>query len=533
MRHRIALALAALLALPAALHAQTLRCSFTGKPGDARYALARAGQEPGPALRDGALRLLDDEQDLGNSAAFPAAARGLRREVDITFRMRLLYGGGGLTAALLDTAKYGTEGEAPRDVVWDDPRLPQAFAVCFDVYNPPSSDPFNAQGNIYNRPQREVALTWDGLEIVKRVSPVEFRGEQWHTVRIQLRFVCGGAEAGVSIDNQPVFNHFFIAGMEPFTSRLALGACTGKITNTADVSDLRADWRGSMKPPAAPVVVTAIDKVAINSGHTSEAAEAQFPEGRFGRIIGTLTLAEPPGGYDPWDRSASVAVFDDKGERFELIRFITPYRKGHTWRVDLTDYRPLLTGRKKVLLECGTYGTGWLITVQFTFYSGKPADSAFEVRKLWVGSPEVGNPDKPVSDFYQPITVPIPKAASRARLRITVTGHGMSPNSRNAAEFMPIGRTVTVGSKSYHNRLWKTDNYLNPVRPQGGTWKYDRAGWAPGDVVRPWEIDITEAVRRGEPATLRYDLDPYVNEDRGKTWAPFHMTEAHLILYRR
>ena len=108
----------------------------------------------------------------------------------------------------------------------------------------------------------------------------------------------------------------------------------------------------------------------------------------------------------------------------------------------------------------------------------------------------------------------------------------MLPNTDNAAEFMPLGRTLTVNGESFRNVLWKTDNYLNPCRPQGGTWKYDRAGWAPGDVVRPWEVEVTHLITDARELRVEYALDPYVNEARGQTWAPFHRTESQVVLYR-
>src|SRR3712207_7924990 len=65
--------------------------------------------------------------------------------------------------------------------------------------------------------------------------------------------------------------------------------------------------------------------------------------------------------------------------------------------------------------------------------------------------------------------------------------------------FMPSKRTLTVTGnatqKTWDNILWKTDNYLNPCRPQGGTWKYDRAGWAPGDIVRSEERRVGKECR--------------------------------------
>jgi hypothetical protein len=88
-----------------------------------------------------------------------------------------------------------------------------------------------------------------------------------------------------------------------------------------------------------------------------------------------------------------------------------------------------------------------------------------------------------------------------------------------------------VNGEAHPNLLWKTDNYLNPCRPQGGTWKYDRAGWAPGDVVRPWIVDCPGPLA-GATLSLGYALDPYVNENRGQTWDPFHQVTSYLVLYR-
>jgi len=221
------------------------------------------------------------------------------------------------------------------------------------------------------------------------------------------------------------------------------------------------------------------------------------------------------------------------GERYELFRYITPYHRGHVWKVDLSDFRPLLEGERKIVQECGTQGEGWVVTLAFDFYPGPAERYATSVKNLWSGTPEIGNPEKPVDVFYAPRTVKLEGEPSSAKIRMTVTGHGMSPNANNAGEFMPIGRTLRVNDRSFHDVLWKTDNYLNPCRPQGGTWKYDRAGWAPGDVVRPWEIAIEPLPEDWTELRIEYLLDPYINENRGQTWAPSHLTEAQLIQYRR
>jgi len=98
---------------------------------------------------------------------------------------------------------------------------------------------------------------------------------------------------------------------------------------------------------------------------------------------------------------------------------------------------------------------------------------------------------------------------------------------------MPIDRTLTINGQSHTNRLWKTDCYLNACRPQGGTWKYDRAGWAPGDIVAPWEIMVADDALASHRLSLTYQLADYVNINRGQTGAPNHVTQSVLILYRK
>ena len=77
--------------------------------------------------------------------------------------------------------------------------------------------------------------------------------------------------------------------------------------------------------------------------------------------------------------------------------------------------------------------------------------------------------------------------------------------------------------------LWKTDVYLNPVRPQAGTWKFDRAGWAPGDLVTPWEIDISRKIRPGRKVKIEYRPHPYEGGVRGEA---SHWVESQLVFFR-
>ncbi len=493
-----------------------------------------------PKMADGRLSLLESWWKSTGSAAFPAPTPVITRVVEASWKLIMNTGTEGAGFAWLNVQTYGDIATAPDVEQWEAPNIPDSFAIGFDASNPPNRDPFRGSGNAYDRPQHEVSLHWNGTEIVKRTTPMDFRDEKPHDVRLTIGFVPGGADVSVWIDDVAIFESYFIPSMTAYVGRPALGARNDETAGDVLIDDLRITCKEPIGAPEPPLTIVAIDHKLNDAQHPRNEATVEFPEStdRFARIICTLRLDEPEAGFDPWDRLAALYVYDENGERFEILRYITPYDRGFEWKVDVTDFRPLLRGKHKIEQSSQTYAEGWVVTVTFDFYpqlrDGQPALAdplACKVVNLWVGAPELGNPEKPVEAFYTPRTVRLDEQTVSAKVRIVVTGHGMLPNTNNAAELMSIGRTLTVNGKSFRNVLWKTDNYLNPCRPQGGTWKYDRAGWAPGDVVRPWEVDITHLIAKGGEVTLEYKLDPYVNEARGQTWAPFHHTEAQVILY--
>jgi hypothetical protein len=489
---------------------------------------------PQPKLEHKRLYLLESWMNSTAAIAAKPPTQMLTRSVEVDWVLIMNTGTEGMGFLWLDTAAHGEDAGIPDVEHWEEPNLPHAFGIGFDALDPPNRDPFRGSGNVYDRPQHEVSLHWDGREIVKRLTERDFRDEEPHHVRATLDFVTGGAEIALLIDDDPVFERYFIPSMTAYAGRPVFGARNADTAGDVMLDDLTIACRERIDAPAPPVAVVALDHELNDAAHPRHEALAAFPEDTdgFGRIICTLRLDKPETRFDPWDRTANVCVYDEGGARYEIVRYITPYHRGHVWQVDVSDFRPLLRGTRKIVQECSTQGEGWIVTVAFDFYPGPAKRYATQVIPLWSGAPEIGNPDKPVSDFYVPRTIKLDDAAQFAKVRLGVTGHGMSPNSNNAGEFMPLGRTLRVNDQSFYNVLWKTDNYLNPCRPQGGTWKYDRAGWGPGDVVRPWEVDISNLLKDASELRFEYILDPYVNENRGKTWAPTHVTEAQLILYQ-
>ncbi len=204
----------------------------------------------GPSFNKGIYSLLDERRTFGqaNAIAFDVTQEGSFEQVTLRCRFRVLAGGDGGSFAFLNTAEYGQRGPAPFAKSWVEPNLTGTFAVGIDVHNPPNIEPFGPWGNYQGLPEREVSLHWDGREIVKRVAPSEFRGD-FAEFEISLRYVIGGAEVTVRLAGETVYDDYFLAGMAPYESRLAIGAGTREDATTAfDVQDIAL----TMNHPAAP-----------------------------------------------------------------------------------------------------------------------------------------------------------------------------------------------------------------------------------------------------------------------------------------
>jgi len=451
------------------------------------------------------------------------------------------------------------QGSLDAEFVWDEPNTDHSIAIGFDVHNPQPTDLepdengrvmgwFDEFGNWYDRPQREISVHANGRERLNVLSDVEFRTGEWMEVMVQLRYKLGGAHVMVLIDGQAVIDED-IWDVRP----MKLHAMVGVEGDSIDVKDLAISSVTLLEEKLPePVGVEVFDaEFLANAKRLKSGVDFLAIPDSVGRVIATLTLGEPEVGYDHWDKKGTIGITvpgvgEEAGERFEVFRFITPYRRGWTWYMDVTDLLPLFKDGREFDAHIGTYMKGWLVSFALDFYPGEPERMPVQVVNLWNGNADIGDPDKPVDEFYKAREIAVPDGATHARVRATVTGHGMFPNSKNAGEFMPIWRTLTIGSEpnegdvleqdfitmSARDHLWKTDVYLNPCRPQRGTWKFDRSGWAPGDKVEPWIVDVQPGFMFGETITIEYELDEYLNEGRGETWAPHHWTDAVVIFYK-
>ncbi len=511
--------------------------------------LSRFAAGAGPTRDDETLRLLDSAHTRrqSNAAAWPRAAEGPRESLRMHCKLRVLKGGDGGAFAFLSTAAYGTTGPAPFVPSWVKPNLRGTFAVGIDVHDPKKTGQFSAFGNYAGKPAREVSLHWDGHEIVKRVVPAEFRGD-FADVDITVRHVIGGADVTVRIAGQTVYDHYFVASMLPYELRLAIGAGTrAEATTEFDVRDVRL-----VAGPAAPHLrqaqhIALFNHVLTSDTQTAYQSETLLPpaDWAFGRVIMTLEIHDAGDVWDGWDRTGEVSVWDSAGQKHVIVPFITSYRTPCRWQIDVTQFRPWLAGKTRFEITAGTTfykNRGFMLSASLAFHHGVAGLEAYRIVPLWSGEAQYRSDVNHFTDFFTPQSAAIDPETTAARLVVWTTGH--SP----IGEFTPAKRAIILtldpAAPNDHpvrfaNVLWKDDNYLNPHRPQRGTWQFARAGWAPGDIVHPWEIDLTPHLAHGKNYVLRYEPSPY--DFTGEAAPPkpadvaaaTHRVHAYLILWRK
>ena len=518
--------------------------------GPAAY-LSMFDEGRGPSYADGVYHLLDASHSFeqSNAIAFDIEGKGQYEKIILTCDFRVPEGGDGGAFIFLNTEEYGMRGPAPYIKNWVEPNLIKTFAVGIDVHNPTSAESFDKWGNYQEGlPEREISLHWDQNEIVKRLSPVEFRGK-FTKLEIIVQHVIGGAEVTVRITGEPVFDRFFIAGMLPYESRLAIGAGTREDEATEfDVREISFSKSSLTEPVHHTKHIKVFNHVKTDNSTRSHLKEVLLPPRNFayGRIILTLEIHDAGPDWDEWDRNGYLYIVFSDGVKYDIAPFITSFRKPFLRQVDVTHFRPWLAGRVKfeIATESGSKENfGYMVSASLDFYQGVQEFEPYQVVPLWVGTAKYKSNDNHFSDFFNLQTVDIDASAQRAQLFITTTGHskiGEFTPARRTVIFAPVKGSAETVELRFENILWKNDNYLNPTRPQSGTWEASRAGWAPGDMVQPWRIDLTPYIIPGKTAELRYEPAPYDFSYLPAAEQPtqeeinqaVHLVRAYLVLYR-
>jgi len=256
----------------------------------------------------------------------------------------------------------------------------------------------------------------------------------------------------------------------------------------------------------------------------------------YSQILLHVDLTCPAGGCDPWDQAGMV--FLKKGlEQYELARYITPYGKAcGGWTYDITDFKSLLSGSSEFVSYVQVWGaSGWLVTVEIELVPGTPEWDYIKIDKLWDAEHLVyGDPG--VSHDLPVFTQTIHENAQKAKVRMTITGHGQG-NTDNAAEFSHVVHNLWVsGSPTFAHDFWKDDCGSNSCSDQYGTWTLSRSGWCPGQDVQPDYFDLDGYFTPGADIDLDYVLQDYTNllntgYNDGSHTEPFYRIRAYLVTY--
>ncbi|MEM8883814.1 MAG: peptide-N-glycosidase F-related protein [Planctomycetota bacterium] len=497
---------------------------------------ARFGAGPSPRTEDGVHTILDGTLGASNAIGLPGVA--MTGRLELAFDLHIDKGGDGGAICLLNTAEYGKQGPPPFVKDWTRPNLRRSLAVGIDVHNPKNTEPFGEWGNYLGRPEREVSLHWDGREIVKRVAPKEFRGD-WAACRVEVAHVIGGAEITVEMAGAKVYDRYFVPSVPIYEARVAIGGGTRADVGTKmTVRNVRRTAEEVTAKPRPPKRFEVFNHVLTDNSKTFFEKEVELPpvNWAFGRIILTLEIHDAGPDWDEWDRNGHLSIYDDDGKKWDIVPFITSYRTECYWQVDVTHFRPWLQGKRKFEIRAGTTfykNRGYMMSVSLDYYPGKPALEAYRIEPLWHGNAKYKSQENHFRDFFEPKSVTPGEETAALRLFTTTTGHSQ------IGEFVPSKRTIVAGEQRFENVLWKDDCYLNPNRPQFGTWKYARAGWAPGDIVWPWWIDLTPQMKAREPIEIRYEPTPYEFPDaedapkQAEINKAMHVVRAYAIFFRK
>ncbi|HMG15083.1 MAG TPA: T9SS type A sorting domain-containing protein, partial [Saprospiraceae bacterium] len=199
--------------------------------------------------------------------------------------------------------------------------------------------------------------------------------------------------------------------------------------------------------------------------------------------------------------------YGKRQSRFELVSLVTPYginldlgKEGKTFTFDVTDYAPILKGKKFVSIE---YGGEWQeeLDIKFLFIKGTPPKTVRNIQNIW---PEGRgyHGDIQADNVFEKRQIILDPGASYFKLRSAVSGHGGN------GEFVPQQHFLNIneGVQEFTYDVWKPCS-RNPIFPQGGTWVFDRAGWCPGMATDVHEFDMTPNVSPGSVVSIDYGIN--------------------------
>lgn len=203
----------------------------------------------------------------------------------------------------------------------------------------------------------------------------------------------------------------------------------------------------------------------------------------------------------------NLKYFRKTPAKYELLSLVTPYGNnldlgvdGKTFVFDVTDFTPILKGKKLLSMELGGENQEE-IDLKFVFIKGIPERNVVDVSNIWPF--QRGYYSEILTDSrFEARKLKLPDAANY-KLRFSITGHEQN------GEFVKRNHIVNLRSgtnmATYIFDVWK-ECASNPIYPQGGTWIFDRAGWCPGAPTELRTYEFGSAALTANEVTIDYTV---------------------------
>jgi len=209
-------------------------------------------------------------------------------------------------------------------------------------------------------------------------------------------------------------------------------------------------------------------------------------------------------------------VCNDKGTGYgackcgcgiEFARQITAYRRRGRWWTDISPLLPLVANGGKQKFRYVTVDKYYLTAKLHLANQGKKT-RPFAIVALYKGAQF----NEKYNSKFKAKKIAVPAGTKKAYISALITGHGSGTDSENCAEFCNHTHHFSVGGKTVvksHAKAKTSSGCANEVKSgvvpnQYGTWPYGRAGWCPGQDVKLWNADISDAIEVGKDAEFTY-----------------------------
>ena len=234
----------------------------------------------------------------------------------------------------------------------------------------------------------------------------------------------------------------------------------------------------------------------------------------------------------------------------EITRWITPFDRQPRHLTDISSFISFLRPGGSKMFKYQE--SGWpnsLLTMKLRLSNDSEiTESPKEHKPMWAGTVQF-NPS--YGDNRPPQVFSVPSEATKVEFVAYITGHGWgSAGCYNCSEFcnskhiFSLNGGVYEFNTSYPNAsdndyCMQIETIAEGVIPnQYGTWGYGRAGWCPGQDVKPYTVDITQHVQIGEENILDYDACRVVGNScltpptcQGDGYCPEIAFSSYIIYY--